>query len=94
MVMCLLVLIGSTACRTSVVDTEKESRQIIASMLPKAPELPSFPTLYWTYKDGLYGLSESDVDLLLDFGENSLAEFAFDYSAWQSQVEVIINKLI
>lgn len=63
-------------------------------MLPKAPELPQFPQLYWTYQDGLYGLSEADVDVLLDFVENSLSEFSFDFKAWQDQVNIIIGNLI
>ena len=89
-----LVLIGSTSCRTSVVDINTEARQTIASMLPDAPVLPVFPTLSWTYKDGLYGLCESDVDSLLDYVENSLREFDFDFNAWQDQVHIIIERLI
>lgn len=88
----ILVLIVSTSCQTNAAD--RQSRELIASFLPKAPELPQFPSLYWTYKNGLYGLSEADVDVLLDFVENSLAEFSFDYMAWQDQVNIIIEKLI
>ena len=93
----LLVLIGSTACRTSKAVPEDENmkmvRKIIASELPEAPTLPSVPSLTWTFKDGLYGLNEADVDLLLDYFENSLREFSLDYEAWQKEVSVVIGNL-
>lgn len=90
----MLISIGSTSCRTSISETDTEARQLIVSMLPEAPVFPVFPSLSWTYKDGLYGLSETDVDLLLDYVENSLAEFLFDYTAWKSQVDIVLESLI
>ena len=90
----MLISIGSTSCQTNISDTNTEARLHIASMLPEAPVLPVFPNLSWTYQDGLYGLSEADVDLLLDYMENSLPQFSFDFKAWQDQVNIIIESLI
>jgi len=93
--MLILVLIGSTSCRTRSLKTDETSiRSAIASTLPKAPELPTLPNLHWVYMDGLYGLEEKDVDILLDFFENSLTEFYFDYTAWQKEVDVVIRNLV
>lgn len=94
--MLLLVLIGSTACQTRSLEPfeDKVAREAILTVLPEAPSLPNFPSLGWTYIDGLYGLSESDVDLLLDYMENDLPEFAFDYRLWLEQLNIVLNKLI
>ena len=34
-----------------------------------------------------------DADLLLDFVENSLAEFSFDYEKWLEEVDIILKKV-
>jgi len=43
-------------------------------MAPEAPTIPAFPTLNWTYQNGLYCISETDADKLLDYGENGVVK--------------------
>ena len=95
-----LVLTASilTGCRTVKTIAEKpdetEARETIVMMLPEPPAVPSLPSLRWSYKDGLYGLSEEDVDNFLDYKDNVLPAFVFDYKAWIQEVKVVLNKLI
>ena len=92
----ILVLTASTSCQTrtrvELVD-DADFRKALISALPEPPQLPQFPVLHWTYKDGLYGLSESDADKLLDFVENSYMEFSFDYAKWKEQLDIILKKI-
>lgn len=94
----LLVLIALTSCRTNNAVPEDAditmARKLIASELPDAPILPSFPKLDWSFQDDLYCISEADVDVLLDYVENSLREFRIDYEAWQLEVSLVIENLI
>ena len=95
-----LVLIVSilTGCRTVETVAEKvdetTARETLVMMLPNPPTAPELPSLQWSYKDGLYGLEESDVDKLLDFKENTLPGFVFDYRAWIKEVYVVLKNLI
>lgn len=96
----ILVLTASilTACKTvetvAVKPDETMAREALVALLPDPPEVPELPALHWSYKDGLYGLSEEDVDRFLNFKENTLPGFAFDYRAWIEEVEVVLKKLI
>jgi hypothetical protein len=60
-------------------------------MIPSLPEVPSLPLLTWSFKDGMYSISESDVDKLLDYGENTLPLFKFELDVYKRQVEIIID---
>jgi len=90
----LAVLIVSTGC-TSVPTVEENDpyRQVLVSMAPKAPTIPVFPTLNWTYQSGLYCISETDADKLLDYGENELPLFAHRYSQYVRQIHLILETL-
>ncbi len=94
----LVLIVLMTGCRATEVITEKpdetEIRETIVSMLPEAPSVPGFPSLSWSHQDGLYCLKEADADKLLDFKENALPFFVFDYEAWIEEVKVVLNKLI
>lgn len=57
------------------------------------PELPSLPTLNWSYQSGLYCLSESDVDKLLDYGENDIPYYKYQLQIWKDKLDVIISYL-
>ena len=98
MILTLVLTVSSlSGCKTATVaekPDETTAREILAAMLPEAPEPPVFPSLRWTYKDGLYGLEEGDADKLLDFKENSLPGFVFDYRAWIEEVQVVLKNLI
>jgi hypothetical protein len=89
-------LIVSTSCQTrtrvELIDDADYRRALIAA-LPDPPQVPAFPVLHWTYKDGLYGLSEQDADILLNFVENSYSEFSYDYQKWLEELDIILKKV-
>ena len=90
----LAVLIVSTGCTS--VPTVKENdpyRQVMVSMAPEAPPIPVFPTLSWSYENGLYCIAEADADALLDYGENELPLFAHRYSQYVRQIHLILETL-
>ena len=90
----LAVLIVSTGC-TSVptIEASDPYRQALVSMAPEAPTIPAFPTLNWTYQNGLYCISETDADKLLDYGENELPLFAHRYEQYLRQIGLILDAL-
>lgn len=90
----LAVLIVSTGC-TSVPTVEENDpyRQVLVSMAPEAPTIPIFPTLNWTYQNGLYCISETDADKLLNYGENALPLFAHHYDQYLRQMRLILDTL-
>jgi hypothetical protein len=93
-VILLAVLIVSTSCTS--VPTVKENdpyRQVLVSMAPEAPTIPVFPTLNWTYQNGLYCIVEADADALLNYGENELPLFAHRYGQYVRQMRLILDAL-
>ena len=62
-------------------------------MASEAPDIPPFPTLSWSYENGLYCISEEDADALLDYGENALPLFAHRYGQYQRQMRIILEAL-
>lgn len=90
----LAVLTVSTGC-TSVPTVEESDpyHHILVSMAPEAPNIPLFPTLSWSYENGLYCISEADADALLDYGENELPLFAHRYSQYLRQMRIILDAL-
>ena len=93
-VILLAVLIVSTGCTS--VPTVKENdpyRQVLVSMAPEAPPIPVFPTLSWSYENGLYCIAEADADALLDYGENELPLFAHRYGQYVRQMRLILDAL-
>ncbi len=68
-------------------------RQILVSMAPVAPAIPAFPTLHWSYAEGLYGIGEADADALLDYGENELPLFARRYDQFMRQMRLVLEAL-
>ena len=99
--MLLLALSALTACTSTnrVSNTEEVSKEwilyvkTILSDFPPLPEVPSFPELYWTYKDGLYGIDEEAVDKLLNYAENAIPLFKHNLETYEEKVNVIINAL-
>lgn len=94
LVLSVSILSGCKTANVAEKPDETTAREILVAILPEAPEPPEFPSLRWTYKDGLYGLGESDVDKLLDFKSNTLSGFVFDYRAWIEEVQVVLKNLI
>ena len=62
-------------------------------MAPEVPDIPAFPTLSWSYGNGLYCISEEDADALLDYGENELPLFAHRYGQYVRQMRLILDAL-
>ena len=65
----------------------------MVSMVPSLPEIPSFPVLHWTYRDGLYGLEEEDADRLLDYGENALPLFVHELKTYEAKLDAVLSRL-
>jgi hypothetical protein len=87
-------LIVSTGCTsTPTVEVSDPYRQTLVSMAPKGPTIPAFPTLNWTYENGLYCIPEADADALLDYGENDLPLFAHRYGQYVRQMRLILEAL-
>lgn len=62
-------------------------------MIPDLPDIPSFPQLTWTYADGLYSITEADVDKLLNYGENELPRYRYQMQIYEQSLEVIKEAL-
>ena len=90
----LLVLIVSTACRTSKAETpEDEVKPIIVGFIPDLPELPKWPDLDWHYIDGWYCIDEADADQLLNYWENLIPNYLFEIEQYQKKLAVVITAL-
>jgi hypothetical protein len=87
----LIVLAGCTSVPT--VEANDPYRQALVSMAPEAPDIPIFPTLNWSYENGLYCIAEADADKLLDYGENELPLFAHRYKQYLRQIGLILDAL-
>ncbi len=61
--------------------------------MPNLPELPEFPELQWSYAEGLYSITEEDVDKLLDYGENQIPLFTWSLEVYQKQVQIIMDEI-
>ena len=93
LVLSVSILSGCKTAKVAEKPDETTAREILVAMLPESPEPPEFPSLRWTYKDGLYGLEESDVDKLLDFKENTLPAFSGAYLDWLAQLRIVLREL-
>ena len=60
--------------------------------MPSLPQVPEFPSLSWSYNDGLYSINEEDVDKLLDYGENQIPLFAWSLEVYEKQVQIIMDE--
>ena len=90
----ILALIGLISCTTTdVTDEQKVFKETLLTMVPILPEVPSFPELNWTYQNGLYCLDESNVDRLLNYGENTLPYFRWELKQYQRKLDVILHSL-
>ena len=90
----ILALIGSTSCTTTnTPDEQKVFKETLLSMIPILPEVPSLPELNWRYQNGLYCLDETNVDRLLNYGENTLPYFKWELGQYQRKLDVILQSL-
>ena len=91
--MLILVLsVLTTSCRSSEQIVEDASYQAaLRNMVPALPDVPELPVLNWQYKDGLYCLSESDVDLFLDYKENTLPLFKWEMDQYRRKLETVLE---
>ena len=94
LVTAILVLSVSTGCTTTEVNPEPDLfRDTLVSMIPVLPEVPSLPQLTWIYKDGYYCLDERNVDLLLDYGENTLPRFRWEMQQYHRKLMTVLDAL-
>ena len=90
----LLVLLVLTGCRSlEPIADEAKYNAIMVDMIPSMPVFPVWPAVLWTYQNGMYCLSESDVDIILDFGENILPQFHWELDQYERQLKVVIEEL-
>jgi hypothetical protein len=91
--MLILVLsVLTTSCRSSEQVVEDSSYQdALRNMIPALPAVPELPVLNWQYKDGLYCLSETDVDLFLDYKDNTLPRFKWEMDQYRRKLEIVIE---
>ena len=94
MVMLILVLIVSVSCTsTEKIVEDSTYRAVLISMIPVLPEVPSLPKLEWIYQDGLYCLDERNVDLLLNYGENTLPHFRWVLEQYRKKLDAVVSGL-
>jgi len=62
-------------------------------MAPEAPTIPAFPELAWSYRNGLYCITEEDADKLLDYGENKLPLLKREIDTYRRQILLILGAL-
>ncbi len=93
MVMLILVLsVLTTSCRSSEQVVEDTAYQdALRNMVPALPDVPELPILNWQYKDGLYCVSETDVDLFLDYKENTLPRFRWEMDQYRRKLETVLE---
>lgn len=84
-------LIGCTTAQT--VTSEDPYISILIDMVPDAPEVPEFPALEWSYSNNAYSITEDDADKLLDYGENELPLFRYQFDQFKRQVLLIFEAL-
>lgn len=94
-ILTLICLALTTACSTVKeivpVDPGEGYREAVIALMPEAPVLPEFPTLNWTYQDGLYCINEADVDKLLDYRDNALPLYRYEAEVYEEQIKAIIK---
>lgn len=94
MVTVILALIALTCCTTTEVIEDKTTfKETLLSMIPDLPDVPTFPALNWTYQDGLYCLDETNVDKLLDYGENTLPRFRWELAQYHRKLNIILDAI-
>ena len=93
MVMLILVLsVLITSCRSSEqIDEDSSYQDALRNMVPALPVVPELPVLNWQYKDGLYCLSETDVDLFLDYKENTLPRFKWEMDQYRKKLDAVLE---
>lgn len=90
----MIALTGLISCMT--LQNPKPSnqyKQILISEIPPLPSLPPFPVLNWRYEGGRYCIGETDVDELLDYGENQIPLYLFELEQYTEGLSIIIEAL-
>ena len=88
----LLVLTVLTSCRSNEAFSESTSYQdALINMIPSLPEVPDILVLNWQFRDGMYCLCESDVDLFLEYKENTLPYFRWELQQYQRKLDAVLS---
>ncbi|MBQ3729780.1 MAG: hypothetical protein IJS84_09330 [Spirochaetales bacterium] len=82
-----------TGCRSTISEPDISNAQIIKNMAPELPDLPAWPQLTWIYQDGLYCLSETDVDKVLDYWENRIPAYLIEIEIYKSKLSIVLDHL-
>lgn len=89
-----LVLLVSTGCRTAARSDSDPFAQTLALMIPQLPEVPTWPEVTWIWSDGLYCLTEEDVDKVLDYLENQMPLYRFEMDQYEGATAAVIEALL
>jgi hypothetical protein len=91
----MLVLLASTACRTpcQTATGSEAYRVILYSMVGDLPSFPDWPDVEWTFRDGLYCLTEDDADRILDYAENALPLFLWELKQRERRLDIMLEGL-
>lgn len=68
--------------------------EILASEVPDLPRIPEWPDVRWSYRDGMYCLSEEDVDRVLDYLENAMPLYRFEMERYGRQLETVLGGML
>lgn len=91
--MLTVILAASTGCKSTRAEAQIDTSGIIKNMAPELPELPAWPSLSWIYQDGLYCLTEEDVDKILDYRENKIPTYLYEMDIYKSKIEMVLEHL-
>ena len=82
-----IVLIG---CKSTEQTPLEDRQEILIGMLPDLPELPEWPKLEWHYTDGMYCISETDADRILDYWENQIPNYKYELEKYQKKLAAVV----
>ena len=84
------------SCRnTEYIPIEEDDsyRTILIDMLPKLPSMPQFPSLDWSYSNGFYYITESDVDKLIKYKDYDMSLYNLALKKYTSELNIVIDGL-
>lgn len=93
MILILALSVLTSCTSTETIEPAPDYREVLKAMIPSLPEIPSMPELTWSFKDGLYCITESDADKLLDYGENRIPLFRYELNLYKRQLDIVLKQL-
>ena len=74
--------------------TDRAAREILVSRISEMPEIPQWPDVRWFFEDGKYCLTETDVDLVLDYLENEMPRYRFEVRQYEEQLRIVLDGIM